>query len=438
MKFKKLIYVIISTVLVIVFILFSYIFSPFGFNSDGASLPRKIYFVDHISPAHQKVINAFNRKYKGEIEVEAINLSFDKFSTNERKELLARYLRSRNDRIDIFSIDQIWVPRFAKWGVPLNKYIKDEEKNKLLSFALKRCYYRGNLVSVPHYIDIALMFYRDDILKTLPDYNTIKKKIDNSITWEDFIELGKRFNNKNPFYVFQADDFEGLICSFTELMANQKNPIITEDSLYLETKAGRKALQILVDLVNKYGISPKEVLQFKENASYTYFVKHNGIFLRGWPTFLNSSNKVLQDRPGLLRKIKRAPLPHLKGSKPGSVFGGWNLMISKFSTKLPDVIKFAEFLISKEAQKIMFEKGGYLPINRELYSDSNYVKLHPELRFYYKLLERGINRPFLVKYTNVSDKLSYYINLAMKKEISVDEALKMASEKIKSNSIFIK
>ena len=438
MRFEKLAYVIISTILVIIFILFSYIFSPIKFYNNNSDTTKKIYFVDNISAAHQKVINRFNEKYKGQIQVEAINLSFDKFSTNERKELLARYLRSKNDRIDIFSIDQIWVPRFAKWGVPLDKFFKDDEKNELLSFAMETCRYEDTLVSVPHYIDIALMVYRDDILRNFADYNVVKKEIDNSITWENFIQLSKRFNGKNPFYIFQADDFEGLLCSFTELMFNQDNHIITEDSVYLETKEGRKSLQTLVDLVNKYSVSPREVLQFRENTSYTYFAKNDGIFLRGWPAFLSSNNQVFHDKPELLKNLKRAPLPHFKGSAPGSVYGGWNLMISKFSTKIPEVIKFAQFLISEEAQKIMFEEGGYLPVNIKIYNDSAYVHAHPELNFYYKLMKRGIHRPFLKRYTNVSDILSYYINLAIRKEITVDEALSIATEKIKSDEIFIK
>jgi len=438
MKFEKLAYVVISTILVTVFILFSYIFSPFEFNESRSLPAKKIYYVDHISAAHQKVIDRFNKKYKGQIEVVAINLSFDKFSTNERKELLARYLRSKNDRIDIFSVDQIWIPRFAKWGVPLDKYFSDEEKKDLLSFATETCYYNDTLISIPLYIDIALMFYRDDILKQLPDYKELKNKIDNSITWEEFIELKKRFNTKYPFYIFQADDFEGLICSYTELMANQGNPVITKDSVYLETDEGKKALQFLVDIVNKHSLSPREVIRFKENPSYHFFTENDGIFLRGWPGFLNTDNKALTDKPEILKNLKRAPLPHLKGSDPGSVYGGWNLMISKFSTNIPEVIKFAQFLASEEAQKMMFEEGGYLPVNKKVYSDSIYINSHPELKFYYKLLEQGVHRPFLEQYTNISDILSYYINLAIKKEITVDDALKTATEKIKSNTIFIK
>ena len=107
MNIEKIFYIILSTILVTVFILFTFIFSPNQFNSEQPSKQKTIYFVDHISSAHQKVIDLFNEKNKGSIKVETINLSFEKFSTNERKELLARYLRSKNNRIDIFSVDQI-------------------------------------------------------------------------------------------------------------------------------------------------------------------------------------------------------------------------------------------------------------------------------------------------------------------------------------------
>src|SRR3989304_9804646 len=130
MNIEKVFYIIISTILAAIFIFFTFVLSPVDLDSRSTSKIKTIYFVDHISSAHQKVINRFNEKYKGSIKVETINLSFEKFSTNERKELLARYLRSKNDRIDIFSIDQIWVPRFAKWGVPLDKFFKDDEKNE--------------------------------------------------------------------------------------------------------------------------------------------------------------------------------------------------------------------------------------------------------------------------------------------------------------------
>ena len=295
MNLEKIFYIIISAILITVFILFTFVFPPNEFNSGNNSNIKTIYYVDHISSAHQKVIDLFNQRHKNSIKVETINLSFDKFSTNERKELLARYLRSKNNRIDIFSVDQIWVPRFVRWGIPLGNFIDSPEINNILPNALKTCFYDDTLFASPLYIDISVMFYRDDLLRNLPDYSQIIEKLKKSITWEDFIELHKRLENlKNPFYVFQADDYEGLLCQFMELMANQNNPIVGKDKkLLINTPAGKKSLQLLVDLVNKYNVSPKEVTYLKENESFRYFARYDGIFLRGW-----SSSRVYARRGG--------------------------------------------------------------------------------------------------------------------------------------------
>ena len=113
-------------------------------------------------------------------------------------------------------------------------------------------------------------------------------------------------------------------------------------------------------------------------------------------------------------------------------------MVSNYSEKIPEVMKFVKFLLSVESQKIMYEERGYLPINNKLYSDSNYVKLHPELRFLKQVLQTGVHRPFLQNYTSVSDILSYYIKRAIKNEISVDEALNEATRKINEKAILVK
>lgn len=438
MNVEKIFYVILSTILVTVFILFTFVFSPGGFNSNNSTKLKTIYYVDHISSAHQKVIDLFNQRNKGSIKVETINLSFEKFSTNERKELLARYLRSKNNRIDIFSVDQIWVPRFAKWGVPLNKILDSSEVSNIIPQALETCIYNDSLVAIPLYIDIGLMFYRDDILKQQPDYKQLVEKLENSITWEDFIDLSKRFKtSSNPFYIFQADDYEGLLCSFAELMANQNNPMISkDDKVLIDSPEGKKSLQLLVDLVNHYKISPQKVTNLRENESFRFFAENDGLFVRGWPSMIDDENEFLSDEERA--NIKIVPLPHLKDSDPKLVFGGWNLMVSKFSDKQPEVIQFAKFLLSEESQKIMYEEGRYLPINTRLYADNNFINKYPDLIKLNNLYKYGVHRPFLEDYTNVSDILSYYLNLAIRKEINVEEALKDATKKINEKVILVK
>ena len=437
MRFSKIYYVVISTILVTTFVLIIYIFPYYYSGSENqGSRAVKIYFADNISSAHKKVISLFNEKYKGQIEVVPIDLPFDKFSTNDRKEILARYFRSKSDRIDVFSVDQIWVPRFTRWALPLDKYFSVQEKNEILNYALHSCNYNDSLYAIPLYIDIALMYYRKDLIEHLPNSKEIENQIHNSITWSDLIALNKKYKD-NPLFVFQADDFEGLMCIYTELLANMNAKLMNGDSLLLNTPEAEKALQFLCNLVNKFKISPKDVVSFKEDDSYLYYLKNNAVFLRGWAGLFKNNvvgNKYLY----LKDKIYEAPTPHLSGSKPVSVFGGWNLMLSKFSSKVPESVRFIKFLMSKKAQKVLFDFGGYIPINNNVYKDSLYIEKNPQLLFDLNLVKHGIYRPFSLHYTNVSDVVSYYLNLAIKGELAPHDALVKAESEIKSNSILLK
>jgi len=189
-----------STVIISLLILISNFLPISSSSTDKGKSVTKIYYADNISKAHQRVIDSFNKKYFGQIEVKAINLPFEKFSTNERKELLARYLRNKSDRIDLFAVDLIWVPRFAKWCIPLDRYFSKKQQEEFIKPALSSCYYDDSLMALPLYIDVALMFYRSDELKKLPNYTKIKEKLNSSITWEEFIELHKQTKSTtNPF-----------------------------------------------------------------------------------------------------------------------------------------------------------------------------------------------------------------------------------------------
>ncbi|HRI48087.1 MAG TPA: extracellular solute-binding protein, partial [Ignavibacteriaceae bacterium] len=142
--------------------------------------------------------------------------------------------------------------------------------------------------------------------------------------------------------------------------------------------------------------------------------------------------------PKLKNIVEPIPLPHFPESKANSVFGGWNLMVSKYSSRVQESFMFVNFLLTDEVQKLMYEEGTYLPINKSIYEDTLYTQKQPELLFYKKLLENGIHRPFLKNYTNVSDVLSFYINLALKKKLTVEEALHNANENINSQEILLK
>jgi multiple sugar transport system substrate-binding protein len=403
--------------------------------AEDSSPTIEIFLAGHISEAHQKVIDNFNLLHEDKIIVKSVNLSFEKFATNERKELFARFLRSESDRIDIFSIDQIWVSRFANWCEPLENYISYEERQQLLRYGLEACISNEHLVAVPTFIDIALLYYREDLLKKYFDQKEIDEIKNNSITWEKFIEIGLRLKSSdNPFYVFQGKAYEGLVCSFIELLSSQGTTLYDNKKLQLNTTESRNALKLLVDLIHKHKLTPEHVTTFEENRSYDLFIKEDAFFLRGWPNLGWHFEPDSTERYKV-KNIGKTYLPHFAGGKIAATFGGWNLMVSKFSKHKEEAIKFVQYCLSEESQHIMLEEGNFLPVIEKMYNDSAYINNYPQLAFYKEYFKYGVHRPVLKNYTKVSEIISRYVNLALGKKMSVDEALKTAQYKIE-NEIF--
>lgn len=397
----------------------------------------RLYFADNISRAHQKIINSFNEKYQGAIEVVPINLPFSKFTTNERKELIARSLRSRYSRIDIFSVDQIWVPRFAKWAEPLAKYFMRADLDKIIPQALSTCYYDDVLLGIPLYIDIGILYYQEDLIKQADRSAVILEKLKQGVSWKELIEYGKNIYKDRPLYLFQGDSYEGLICNYLEILGNMGGWILEHDELKFNTPKGRCAAQFMTDLIAKYRFSPREVSVFNERESYAYAFKHDAPFFRGWSSYLKDLDIEEQD-PEKIEHLRPTRLPHFEGYSPATVFGGWNLMISKYSENKPEACEFLNYFLSNEVQKTMFETSGYLPILRSTYDDPDVVQRFPYIVDMQAMIKSGIHRPALVNYTKISDILSFYLNKILQQEISAEEALQLVDETVASDRLFLR
>lgn len=437
-KYFRTFYFSIAAITLLVFTVFIFMSLVGDYLLIKKSSLKKIYFADNISPGHKLVIDKFNEKHKGEIEVVPIDLPFEKFSTNERKELLIRHLRSKSERIDVFSVDQIWVPRFAKFVEPLGNYFQANQREQFIEPAFESCFYKNQLVAIPLYIDFSVMYYNVDALKELPDYNEVTGELKNFITWDRFVELGRRMKAKgNPYYIFPADDYEGLMCSFVEMLESQNEKLFYGDSVKLTSPAAVRTLNLLVDLVHKYKLSPKQVVDYKETECDLHFLSEKGVFLRNWPGFYKWYETFL-NRKLPAEKYERAPLPYFKGGKKTSLIGGWNLMISSYSNHKQEAVEFIKYLNSEEAQLIVLQASGYLPITKNFYTEKKYLDNYPDLKFYSGIKNYAVARPYREQYTRYSDVIAHYLNLAIKKEMSVEEALAKAEKIIKSGDVFIK
>ncbi|MGA9364408.1 MAG: extracellular solute-binding protein [Bacteroidota bacterium] len=418
-------------VLFLSFIAIMFILVQVFFSAHRRKTVTKLYFADKMTEAHRVLIDEYNRLHEGEVDVIPVDFPNVDFTTNERKEVLARSLRGEGDGIDVFAVDPIWVQRFERWSEPLDKYFSSAELGGITDEALHSCYRDGKLVAIPFGVVRGVLFYREDLLRSLPHGSRIIDEVNRGITWDRFVRYGESLHGPNPYYLYPAAEYEGLLCVFTELLLGLEKDYFNVHGFNFETPQAKRALQLLVDLVQRYRVTPQGVTSMTEVSSYEYFLSHKGLFLRGWTSY----DKDFAMTPDEKRLLRMAPLPHFRDGEPASTIGGWDLMVSKFSTKKEAAISFVKFLLRKESQEIIFTKGGFFPVVRALYEEESYKRKLPELIEVSQMLAHGVHRPSNEKYTKYSEILAPYVSRAIGGRITVEDALLRATKAIQSEKI---
>jgi len=413
--------VIVSSLLTVILYLY-----PILKHSYADNKIKKIYFAENITPAHSYLIKEFNKANNGKIEVIAINLPYEKFTTNKRKELITKNLRNRTSRIDIYAIDAIWGKRFNKWAEPLNSYFSSAEMKKIIWQAKKYCFSDSTLYSVPFFLDVGVLYYREDLLKDNMHYNKIINELRAGITWQRIINLN--FAKQKYKYLFQADNYEGLMCNFLEIVGDNTFTYSKNGDFIFNAKVVER-LNFVRDLIYKKEIVPEVVTAFNENKTFQFALENDVPFFRGWPS--GKENIIITDK--ILPKIKHlkfAPLPRFVNDKSASTIGGWNLIVSKNSKYKNESIQFIKYLLSQSSQKYLFEKNKYLPVLKYFYSDSSYLKKNPELNLFYKLIQNGVFRIKHSRYTKISDIITFNLNLFFMNKISANEFVSNSQKEI--------
>jgi ABC-type glycerol-3-phosphate transport system substrate-binding protein len=419
--------------------IFLFLFVPVENNISEPFKPRQIYYVDNISAAHQELIAGFNRKFKGKYELIGIDLPFSKFSTNERKEILTRSLRGHSSQIDVFAIDLIWGSKFVKYAEPLGSRFLKSELDQLNPESLVSCFDNSQLVAIPLYLDIGFLYYRKDLLNYSPSAENLVDKLSSGLTWPEFLQLLSAHKiNQAPVFLFAAKNFEGMLCLFYELVGeNELKRMFAQPQVRLTSPQAEEALDLMKAMIYKDRYTPVSVTRRDEYKIYRQSLSENAVFFRGWPGLLTQHQHLFNDSVRTTL-IGAAPLPHVPGEKRAGVYGGWNLMISRFSKNKEGAVEFLRYAMERENQKMMYLRGGYLPANKKVLEDKDFMATQPELSNYQVIMANGIHRPYREDYTRISDVLSFYLHQALINEMSAGQALHKAEQDINTNQPVIR
>lgn len=243
--------------------------------------------------------------------------------------------------------------------------------------------YQGKQYVLPFFPDLGLLYIRSDIVSA----EDVSKLVSGSYTWDDLLAMAEKYAGQGGTeagIVFQAKQYEGLVCNLTEFTG-----------AFSDIKGGLEAMKKIVDSK----AVPVDILNYTEGETHTSFIEGKSVFARNWPyqygMIKGEDSNITPDQ------VTVAPLPK------GDTVGGWLLAINKQSVNKEGAFEFIKFLAGEEGQKIMSTKGGYVPGWNTLLNDADVAAANPMLTMdgFKAAVANTIPRPVSAEYSKLSDTI---------------------------------
>jgi trehalose/maltose transport system substrate-binding protein len=347
-------------------------------------------------------------------------------SASERHTLYVTWLSSRSANIDILSLDVIWVAEFAAagWLVPLDNYVAASHfpLGDFLPAALTSSTYRGRLYSLPWFADAGVLYYRRDLYE--------KAGLPPPRTFADLL-AGRGLKDKFglPYgFIFPGQAYEGLVCVLCEFIWSNGGRIFDgQGRLMLDSPQNREALETLVNLIYRDGVSPLAVTTFMEEDCRHAFEQGYAALMYNWPYAY-----ALMNQPGSPVKGKFALLPVVHGpqGQSTSCFGGGNLGINAYSRHPEAAWELVHFLLKRKNRRAATEALGMLPPLKSLYQDPQLDRKFPYLKSLQEVFFTARSRPITPLYSFISDILRIHASRALTRQETPAQALKAAAAQI--------
>ncbi len=306
--------------------------------------------------------------------------------------------------IDLYQTDVIWAPQLADHFVDLTEVAKDLAPQHFPSIIESQTV-NGKLVALPIFTDAPALYYRKDLLE--------KHGASVPKTWEELTATAQMIQDAERAagdddiwgFVWQGNAYEGLTCNALEWVKSFGGGQVVEPDGTISVN-NDKAILALETVKGWVGtISPEGVLAYQEEEARGVWQTGNAVFMRNWPYAYGLGNGDDSAVKGL---FDVAPLPTGGGhDTSAATLGGWNVAVSKYSTKQDAAISLALYLAGAEAQKQRAINESNLPTIMALYDDADIAAAQPIIPRWKDVFLQAVPRPSAPtkgKYNEVSAK----------------------------------
>ena len=375
----------------------------------------------------KKLIDGFNRRHRGEIQVtwrEMPAASVDYF------EQIQAELQSGQSKVDIIAGDVVWPAQFAAngWILDLSDRFTGGMQQGYLAGPLESVQYEGNVYGVPWFTDAGMFYLRKDLLEKSGFSGPPK-------TWDEMKQMSEKVRQDQGTrfgYVFQGSQDEGGVVDALEHVWNAGGSVLDGGRVVIESPESAQGLTLRRSIIVD-GIAPEASGDYTTQESQGVFTNGDSVFMRNWPFVfgLLSDPETSRVKPD---QVDIASLPVAdQADQSFTGLGGWNFMVNATAEdKLDQIWTFIEYMSAPEQQRTFALESARLPTLRSLYEDEEVLNNLPVAKLGREALENARPRPVSQYYSDMSLAMADQFNAALKGEVPVGRALENLQGELQS------
>ena len=334
------------------------------------------------------------------------------------REMFVTALEGGADDFDVFAIDVVWAPEFARagWLADLSDaFPRSRLEAELLPGPVEAVTLEGRVYAVPWFLDVGLLYYRTDLVPRAPR------------TYAELRDFARAAMERDPGlsgFLWQGRQYEGLNCNVFESIWGHGGEVLRGGRIDLDTAEARDGLRWLRDAVAS-GLSPRSVISSAEEETRRAFQGGRAVFLRNWPYVWAEAQAAGSKVRG---KVGFAPLPTESGAPGAGALGGGQLAVS---ARLPPARRRAAerlvaFLTSHEAAVELALRYSRIPARRAVYADARVRDGAPFIAALLPIALAARPRPVSPYYALASDAIQGELSAAIVGLRAPEEALARA------------
>ena len=321
------------------------------------------------------------------------------------REMFLTALEGGADDFDVFSIDVVWAPEFARagWLADLSDAFPPARlREEYLASAVEAVTLDGRIHAVPWFLDVGLLYYRTDLVPRAPrTYAELR----------DFARAAMERDRRLSGFLWQGRQYEGLNCNVFEAVWGHGGEVLRNGRIALESDEARAALGWLRETVVS-GLSPRSVIASAEEETRRAFQDGRAVFLRNWPYVWAEVQK-----PGsaVRGKVGFAPLPSANGAPGPGTLGGWQLAVNAHAPpwRRRAAERLVAFLTSHEAAVDLALHYSRIPARRAVYDDPRVRDRAPFIAALLPVALAARPRPVTPYYALASDSIQGELSAAV-------------------------